>query len=235
MRLRRTRLNLIDAAESMRAFISLNEPLSGFDAVRSVCAQAGVTAIVKQNDMSVSSIAIDSLARVVLDRVGRCAAPIEAGYIPHHGLKPAFARSREHRRATRSKGRTKEFRHRSCGVGNDLRAVGQLADNVAAGLQEQIGMIDGVVRDQMSGPDNRARNLRTRFHKSADQKESCFHFVPRKDIEKPFGMNVVGAVIISERQVARIRTARKRRPKQLRARRISVICEESSRRDRSRR
>lgn len=96
-------------------------------------------------------------------------------------------------------------------------------------------MINGVVRDKMSGADNRTRNLRTRFHKPADEKESCFDFVPRKDLEEPFGMDVVGAVIIGERQVARIRTARKRRAEQLRTRRISVIREQSSRSDRPRR
>ena len=95
-------------------------------------------------------------------------------------------------------------------------------------------MIHRVVRDKMSGADNRTRNLRTRFHKSADEKERCFHFVPCKDLKEPLGMDIVRAVIISECKVASIRTPRKRRTEQLRARRISVICEQSSRGDRSR-
>lgn len=116
----------------MRALVSVNESLGGFDAVGAVCTQAGVTAIVEKNDVSVSSISIDSLARMVFDRVGRCAAPIEAGYVPHHGFKPELARSREHCRTSGSKRRTKEFRYHSSRVGNHLRAAGELAHNIPA-------------------------------------------------------------------------------------------------------
>ncbi len=70
-----------------------------------------------------------------------------------------------------------------------------------------------VVRDKMSGADNQTRNLRTRFDKPADQKESCFDFVPRKNLEEPFRVDVVGSVVVRERQIARIGTARQRRAK----------------------
>jgi hypothetical protein len=124
LRLRRTRLNLIDAAESMRSLISLNQSLSGFDAVRAVRAKPGVAAIVKKNDVPVAAIAIDPLARVVLDFISRRRTPIEAGHVPHHGLKPELARSRERRRTPCSIGWTEKLWHNSGSVGNDLRAVG---------------------------------------------------------------------------------------------------------------
>ena len=93
-----------------------------------------MAAIVEKNDVSVSPIALDSFARAVLDRVGRCLPPIETGYIPHYGLKPELACSREHRRASGSIRWTKKLRHDSRGVGNDLRAVGEFAHNVPARL-----------------------------------------------------------------------------------------------------
>src|SRR5579884_1957575 len=120
----------------MRALVSLNQSLSGFDAVRAVGANRGVATIVKKNDMSVSAIALDSLARVVLDFVGRRPAPIEAGHVPHQGFKPELACSREHRRTSCSIRRTKKLRHNSSSVGNDLRTVGQLAYHAAARLQK---------------------------------------------------------------------------------------------------
>ncbi len=127
--------NFVNAAESMRAFISLNQSLSGFDAVRAISAKSGVAAIVKKNDVSVCSIALDSLARVVLDFVGRRRPPIEAGHIPHHGFESELARSREHRRTPCSIRGAKKLRHNSGSVRNSLRAVGQLAYNAAARLQ----------------------------------------------------------------------------------------------------
>jgi hypothetical protein len=108
----------------MRAFISLNQSLRGFDAVSAVSAQSGVAAIMKKNDVPVISIALDSLTRVVLYFVGCRRTPIEAGYIPHHGLKPKFVCSREHRRTSCSIRWTKELRHDSGCVRNHLRAIG---------------------------------------------------------------------------------------------------------------
>lgn len=69
-------------------------------------------------------------------------------------------------------------------------------------------MTDRVICNKMSGADNQTRNVRTRFHKSSDEKESCFDFVPREDLEEPFGVDVVGSVIISQCQVTRIWTMR---------------------------
>ena len=75
----------------------------------------------------------------------------------------------------------------------------------------------------MSGVNDGTRDLRTRFDKPADEKECCVDLMMGKYVEEPFGMDVVWAVVVSESQIARIRTVRKRRAEELRARRIGVI------------
>src|SRR5690348_11161518 len=108
----------------MRAVISLNQALSGFDAARAIGAEAGMAAIVKKNDVSVSSIAIDPLTCMVLNRVGGGSPPIEAGHIPHDRFESELAGGTEHCRPPGAKGRPKEFRPDSRGIGNHLRTIG---------------------------------------------------------------------------------------------------------------
>ena len=125
------RMHLIDSAESMRVFVPQNQSLSGFDAVSTIRPKAGVSAVVKQNDMSVGSVAINAFARVAFDDVGGSSPPIKAGYVPHHGFESEVTRNAEHRRSARTKRRTKKSRHNSGDVGNHLRAVRQLPSDIA--------------------------------------------------------------------------------------------------------
>lgn len=183
----------------MCTFVSSDDPLGGFDGASTIGAEAGVPAIVEQDNVPVSTDAIDSLSCMMLNRIGGSSPPIEAGHIPHDRFEPELVGSTEHCRPPRAERRTKEFGHHSSGVGNHARAIGQLTRNCATSKKQQIGMIHCVIRNQMSGLNDRTRDVRTRFDKPTDEKECCFDFVPRKDLEEPFGMDVVRAVVISER------------------------------------
>lgn len=118
MHLARTPADFIDSAEPVCFPVSQDDSLGCLDAVRPIGPQSSVTAIVKKDDVAMSAIAINALARVMLDGIGGGSPPIEAGYIPHDRLESELARSAQYCRPPGAERRSKKSRRHSGDVGD---------------------------------------------------------------------------------------------------------------------
>src|SRR5919109_3895467 len=81
----------------------------------------------------------------------------------------------------------------------------------------------GMVADDVSLGSDAAGDLRSLANEAADEKERRVHLVLGQHVKQAQGVRIVGAVIESERKLARIRAAGDGRAKDLRLRRHAVI------------
>src|SRR4051812_15001788 len=123
------RLDFVDPTEVIVAFITLDHSLSGFHGMRSVNSHAGIPAVVHEDDVPASAIALDALSCVSLDAIGGRALPIEASHVPHHRLESKVAHRLQHRRAPRAKRRAKEAWVYAGRVGDGFGTLGELSEH----------------------------------------------------------------------------------------------------------
>lgn len=77
-------------------------------------------------------------------------------------------------------------------------------------------MIPGVIADGVSSLDEAANDVGTLLNVTADQKKCGFDIGARENVEKLAGVGIVGAVVISQRQLLGfLRQARKTAPVEL--------------------
>ena len=72
-------------------------------------------------------------------------------------------------------------------------------------LENQQGMSEGVVADNVSSFDNFAGDVRTLLHVASNQKKSCVHAVLGENFEQPQSVRIVGAVVIGQCDLSRAR------------------------------
>src|SRR4051812_4430185 len=86
----------------------------------------------------------------------------------------------------------------------------------------------GVVGNEMSGGGDSACDVRTRHGEFPNQEKGCFSFVASEDVEQTFSMDVIGPVVVGEREIARICASRNHPTIELGGWRVRVVGEHSS-------
>ena len=94
-------------------------------------------------------------------------------------------------------------------------------------------MREGMIADNVAGLDNLAHDVRTLLHVASNQKKSCVNPVPGEDLQQTQGVRIVGAVVVSQRNLARsARQSRESASIPLPRRRHGLITRRSSSRSR---
>jgi len=151
-----------------------------------------VAAVVKQDYVA----AVNLFCYLALDRGGWRGVPVVAGYVPHDWLEAEFAGQAEDRWAASSEGRAEKVRGLRDGVLQGVAALGELPADLDFALEDQEGMSEGVIADDVAGLDNLADDLRMLLHVAPDQEKSRVYIVFRQDFEQAQGVRIVGTVVV---------------------------------------
>jgi len=80
-------------------------------------------------------------------------------------------------------------------------AILQLHPSLHRGSKNQIGMAEGMIADGVPGSHQLAHEVRPPIHVPPDEKKCCAHVVPGKNVQHMQSVRVVGAIVVSQRQL----------------------------------
>lgn len=119
-----------------------------------------------------------------LDHCRRRSVPVMAGHVPHYGFESEFTRDSDRRWAPASKRRTEEIRMITDCVLQRGAAVHELRSRSRLRFEDEQGMREGVIADEVSGLRHGARDIGALLHILSNHEECRSHVVLRQHFEE---------------------------------------------------
>ena len=181
--------------------VPLDQPISDQHRLGAVSPHLLVASIMEQDHVSAANLPGD----FTLDLIGWGRIPVPSSNIPHDGIKAKLMGNSQRLRPTCSERRTKQARMLASGVTQSLIAMLQLGARFRSRGENQIGMREGVIANDVSCLNQLSHNVGPLLHVLADSKESSAYVLFGQDIEQAQGMRIIGTIVVSKRNLFRSR------------------------------